>query len=50
LKDKNAPVTYKLTKEDWGQLRFGMTDPNGLYVDIVEQIEPKQGYWDPYMK
>jgi hypothetical protein len=26
-----------------------MTDPNGLYIDIVEQIEPKEGYWEQYM-
>jgi uncharacterized glyoxalase superfamily protein PhnB len=50
LKKKNAPISYPLTKEDWGQLRFGMTDPNGLYVDIVEQIEPKEGYWEQYME
>lgn len=50
LKAKNAPISYTLTKEDWGQLRFGLTDPNGLYVDIVQQIEPKEGYWEHYMK
>jgi uncharacterized glyoxalase superfamily protein PhnB len=49
LKEKNAPITYHLKKEDWGQLRFGLTDPNGLYIDIVEQIEPAKGYWEKYM-
>ena len=48
LKDRNAPITYPLTKEDWGQLRFGLTDPNGLYIDIVEQIQPAAGYWEKY--
>lgn len=48
MKEKGAPVTYPLTKEVWGQLRFGLTDPNGLYIDIVEQIEPAPGYWEKY--
>lgn len=43
LKRRNAPITYHLKKEDWGQIRFGLTDPNGLYVDIVEQTEPVTG-------
>jgi uncharacterized glyoxalase superfamily protein PhnB len=49
LKKKNAPFTYPLTKEAWGQVRFGLTDPNGLYIDIVQQIEPASGYWDQYL-
>lgn len=47
---KGAPLTYHLKKEPWGQLRFGLTDPNGLYIDIVQQIEPEPGYWEKYMK
>jgi uncharacterized glyoxalase superfamily protein PhnB len=49
LKAANAPISYHLKKEAWGQIRFGMTDPNGLYVDIVQQIDPVPGYWDKYM-
>lgn len=41
-------VTYTLTDEPWGQRRFGLTDPNGMYVDIVEQIEPQEGFWERY--
>ena len=48
LKEMNAPITYHLKKEDWGQIRFGLTDPNGLYVDIVQQIDPAPGYWEKY--
>lgn len=48
LKQRNAPITYHLKKEAWGQLRFGLTDPNGLYIDIVQQIDPVEGYWDKY--
>ena len=33
-----------------GQRRFGLRDPSGLWVDVVEQIEPQQGYWGRYMQ
>ncbi len=38
-----------LTDEPWGQRRFAVTDPAGMWVDIVEQIEPAPGWWDPYL-
>jgi catechol 2,3-dioxygenase-like lactoylglutathione lyase family enzyme len=50
LKASNAPISYSLKREDWGQIRFGLTDPNGLYIDVVEQVEPAQGYWEKYIK
>lgn len=40
---------YALAEEDFGQLRFGFFDPAGLWVDVVEQVEPAEGYWDRYM-
>lgn len=49
LKSMKAPITYHLKKEEWGQVRFGLTDPNGLYIDIVQQVEPVKGYWEQYM-
>jgi catechol 2,3-dioxygenase-like lactoylglutathione lyase family enzyme len=48
LKDGGLLIRYALTDEPWGQRRFGVTDTNGMYVDIVEQIEPKKGFWDAY--
>lgn len=41
-------ITYSLKDEAWGQRRFGLTDPNGMYVDIVEQIEPQEGFWEKH--
>lgn len=38
----------ELTDEPWGQRRFGVVDPAGVWVDVVEQIEPRDGWWDPY--
>lgn len=49
LAAKGLPVSYPLTDEPFGQRRFGFADPSGLWVDVVEQIEPQAGYWDRYM-
>ena len=38
-----------LTDEPWGQRRFGVVDPAGMWIDIVEQIQPRDGWWDPYL-
>jgi hypothetical protein len=26
-----------------------MKDPAGVWIDVIEQIEPQAGYWDRYM-
>jgi catechol 2,3-dioxygenase-like lactoylglutathione lyase family enzyme len=38
-----------LTDEPWGQRRFAVVDPAGMWVDVVEQIEPVAGWWDPHV-
>jgi catechol 2,3-dioxygenase-like lactoylglutathione lyase family enzyme len=38
-----------LTDEPFGQRRFGFRDPSGLWVDVVEQIAPSDGFWESYM-
>lgn len=43
-----APV-HPLTDEPWGQRRFSLRDPAGTLVDVVEQLEPAPGFWEPYM-
>lgn len=47
---RGLAVNYKLKDEAWGQKRFGILDPNGLWVDVVQQIEPQEGYWSKYIK
>ena len=44
-----APIAYALSDEPWGQRRFALVDPAGTWVDVVEQIEPAPGFWDPYL-
>jgi catechol 2,3-dioxygenase-like lactoylglutathione lyase family enzyme len=41
-------VEYPLTEEPFGQRRFGFHDPAGVWVDVVEQIEPAPGFWERY--
>jgi len=47
-KAENAPITYALADEPWGQRRFMMKDPSGIQIDIVQQTEPKAGFWEKY--
>jgi len=49
VREAGLAVDHELTREAWGQLRFGLRDPAGVWVDIVEQIEPEAGFWDPYL-
>lgn len=43
-----APIVHPLTDEPWGQRRFMTKDPAGVLVDVVEQREPAEGYWDQF--
>jgi uncharacterized glyoxalase superfamily protein PhnB len=40
----------ELTDEPWGQRRFGVIDPAGMWVDVVEPIDPEPGWWDSYTR
>ena len=42
------PITLPLTREPFGQHRFGFFDPSGLWVDVVEQVESAAGFWERY--
>ncbi|HEY0650814.1 VOC family protein [Phenylobacterium sp.] len=42
------PITLPLTQEAFGQKRFGFHDPSGLWVDVVEQTESAEGFWEQY--
>jgi catechol 2,3-dioxygenase-like lactoylglutathione lyase family enzyme len=41
-------VGYPLTDEPFGQRRLGFHDPAGVWIDVVEQIDPAPGFWDRY--
>jgi catechol 2,3-dioxygenase-like lactoylglutathione lyase family enzyme len=44
-----APVELPLRDEPFGQRRFGLFDPAGVWIDVIEQIEPAPGWWDRYL-
>jgi uncharacterized glyoxalase superfamily protein PhnB len=50
LKKCGFPIAYELKDEPWGQRRFAVVDPNNLWVDVVQQIQPVEGFWEEYMK
>ena len=50
LRECNAPFAYHLKDEPWGQRRFALVDPSGLWLDIVQQTDPAPGFWDPYIE
>lgn len=46
---EGVKITLVLTDEPFGQRRFGLFDPAGVWIDLVQQIEPAIGFWDKYM-
>lgn len=48
LQRAQVTIAYPLRDEPWGQRRFGIYDPAGVWVDVVQQIEPAAGFWDKY--
>jgi uncharacterized glyoxalase superfamily protein PhnB len=45
---KSLNIVHALRSEDWGQRHFCIKDPNGVYLDIVQAIEPTAEYRNDY--
>ena len=43
-KERHLDIVLDLRSEDWGQKHFSVRDPNGIYLDVVQAIEPTQEY------
>ena len=41
-------VAHGPQDEPWGQRRFLLRDPAGVWVDVVQQIAPAEGFWERY--
>lgn len=39
---------FSLRDEPFGQRRFGLFDPAGVWIDVVEQIGHQPGWWDKH--
>lgn len=49
LQQAGLTIPYPVRDEPWGQRRFCVQDPIGLWIDVVQQIEPAPGFWDRYL-
>jgi catechol 2,3-dioxygenase-like lactoylglutathione lyase family enzyme len=49
LQQGGLTISYPLRDEPWGQRRFGVSDPTGMWIDVVQQIDPAPGYWEQYV-
>lgn len=49
LTAQGIAIELALVDTPWGQRRFMLRDPSGIQVDVVEQIDPAPGFWDPYI-
>ena len=47
---KSLNIVLELRSEDWGQRHFCVEDPNGIYLDIVQAIDPTEEYREDYGK
>ena len=45
---QHLEVVLDLRSEDWGQRHFCLKDPNGIYLDIVQAVEPTDEYLSGY--
>jgi catechol 2,3-dioxygenase-like lactoylglutathione lyase family enzyme len=48
LQAAGVPVAYPLRDEPWGQRRFALLDPAGVWLDIVQHIDPAPGFWEAH--
>lgn len=48
LKEKGLPMILALRSEDWGQRHFITQDPNGILIDVIQNIAPTGIYAEPY--
>jgi catechol 2,3-dioxygenase-like lactoylglutathione lyase family enzyme len=45
----DAAAEYERLREEGAEFELELTDPAGMWVDVIEQIEPAAGWWEPYM-
>lgn len=49
MREAGLTCALELKDEPWGQRRFAAVDPAGMWIDVVEQTEPAEGWWDQYL-
>ena len=48
LKENGLPMILELKSEEWGQRHFITRDPNGLLIDVIQNIAPTGIYAEQY--
>lgn len=48
LKDRGLPMILELKSEEWGQRHFITRDPNGILIDVIQNIAPTGIYAEQY--
>ena len=48
-RERDLKVVLDLRSEDWGQRHFCIEDPNGLHLDVVQEIAPTAEYEESYV-
>ncbi len=47
-KKQALDIVLDLRSEEWGQRHFSLKDPNGIYIDIIQAIQPTDEYKQDY--
>lgn len=48
LKTKDVPIVLDLKSEEWGQRHFIAVDPNGILIDVIQNIQPSEEFAAQY--
>lgn len=48
LKENGLPMILELKSEEWGQRHFITRDPNGILIDVIQNIAPTGIYAEQY--
>ncbi len=48
-RERDLKVVLDLRSEDWGQRHFCIEDPNGIHLDVVQEIAPTAEYEESYV-
>ncbi len=43
-------IILDIRTEEWGQRHFSIKDPNGIYIDIIQETDPSEELDDNYLQ
>jgi len=48
LKARELPMALDIRSEEWGQRHFITRDPNGILIDVIQNIDPSDEFTGQY--